>query len=255
MKKIISIAICCLLFVQKSNAQFYEFARPIMDTLCSANYNGRGYINDGVNKAADFLANQFTEIGLKNFDNTYFQNYQFAINSLPSVSCIIDGKVMKPGEHFLVDAACPDVKGTFRLLPFSYTNAVDKELLFAKLKQGLLPNEALLMKNAEDNRQFRKFVDTLDSMGFKIPLIVKSVSKKLLWTTSQQLLKIQMKLLWILIANLYLLMDVKISLDIYLVKIKTLKDMSSLLRIMITLVCLAIMPISPVQATMQAVQV
>jgi len=192
MKKIISIVICCLLFVQKSNAQFYEFARPIMDTLCSANYNGRGYINDGVNKAADFLANQFAEIGLKNFDNTYFQNYQFAINSLPSVSCIIDGKVMKPGEHFLVDAACPDVKGTFRLLPFSYTNAVDKELLFAKLKQGLLPNEALLMKNAEDNRQFRKFVDTLDSMGFNIPLIVKSVSKKLLWTTSQQLEKIPM---------------------------------------------------------------
>jgi aminopeptidase YwaD len=184
MKRLL-IIILLLVHFKDTDAQFLDYAKPIMDTLCSPQMHGRGYVQDGVNKAANYLATKMKEIGLKNFDNTYFQDYAFPINTIPIARCTLDNKEYFAGEHFLVDAGCKDIKGTFNLLPFSYTNEVDRQLLFLKLRTGFADNEALLMKNVEDGRQFRKFVDTLDSMGFKIPFIVKSVSKKLLWTTSQ----------------------------------------------------------------------
>ena len=39
-----------------------DYARTIMDTLCSDYYSGRGYVNDGVEKAGDFLVNELKNI-------------------------------------------------------------------------------------------------------------------------------------------------------------------------------------------------
>jgi aminopeptidase YwaD len=191
MKKFFSLLLISCIGINAS-AQFLENAKPIIEELCSAKYAGRGYINDGVNKTADYLAKQMEDIGLKNFDNTYFQNYNFDINTIQKVFCTLDGNVYEAGQHFLVDAPCPDLSGTFILLPFNIANDLDKQLLFLKLQQGLQSNEALLLKNADDGRAVRKLIDSLDGLGFIIPLVIKSTSKKLLWTTSQKNDKIPM---------------------------------------------------------------
>jgi aminopeptidase YwaD len=177
---------------QMISAQFVEHAKPILEELCSAQYAGRGYVQDGVNKAADYLANQFEQIGLKHFNDSYFQNYSFDINTIQKVSCTIDGKIFEAGEHFLVDAPCPSIKGKFQLLPFDLANNLDMQLLFIKLQQGIMPNEAIVFKHAEDGRAVKKLVDSIDALGFALPLIIKSTSKKLLWTTSQRVDKIPM---------------------------------------------------------------
>ncbi len=54
-----------------------EKARSVTKVLCSDSLYGRGYVNNGVNKAADFLAGEFEMAGLKPyFDKvSYFQSF------------------------------------------------------------------------------------------------------------------------------------------------------------------------------------
>ena len=49
-------------------AQDISYNRKIVDTLTSPTFWGRGYTNDGMKKAAVFLANEFKKLGLKPLD-------------------------------------------------------------------------------------------------------------------------------------------------------------------------------------------
>jgi aminopeptidase YwaD len=177
-----------LLFIfinSKSMAQFTTFAKPIIDTLCSPTMHGRGYVQDGVNIAANYLASKMENIGLKSFDKSYFQKYSFDINTLPQVTCSIDGKTYNAGEHFLVDAASPSLQGVYKILQFNMHNNVDEKLFWIKLQNGWATNEALLLKDEDNTKSTKRWLDSVQKLGYKIPLVIKGSAKKLLWSTSQ----------------------------------------------------------------------
>ena len=54
-----------------------EEVRRITKTLCSPEFNGRGYVNGGDSVAADFIVNEFKKIGLKPFKKDYLQHFSF----------------------------------------------------------------------------------------------------------------------------------------------------------------------------------
>ena len=54
------------------NAQVEE-VRRITKTLCSPEFQGRGYVNSGDSIAANFIADEFKKIGLKPLKRPYFQ--------------------------------------------------------------------------------------------------------------------------------------------------------------------------------------
>src|SRR5690554_7314429 len=60
-----------------------EKARRVTEVLCSDSLYGRGYVNNGVNKAADFLRDEFEKAGLKPYfgDSSYFQPFSFNVNT------------------------------------------------------------------------------------------------------------------------------------------------------------------------------
>ncbi len=186
MNKIFWIVVV-ILFTKINNiqAQFLNYARPIIDSLTSERYAGRGYVNDGVNKAANYLAKEFDKIGLKSFDGSYFQNYKLDINTFPNVQCVIDGKTYLAGEHFLVEANSPAIKGKYTVLPFTFNNKADSLLLWEKMNAGFLPNEALFLKGVDNPKAFYKWLDTFKKMGYSVPLILKTTDKKITWSTSE----------------------------------------------------------------------
>jgi len=64
------------LYFFNASAQDISFARKIVDTLTSPYFWGRGYTNDGMKKAADFIADQFKQYGLQPLDNkSFFQKF------------------------------------------------------------------------------------------------------------------------------------------------------------------------------------
>jgi aminopeptidase YwaD len=182
------VAVIFLIFISlgKLKGQFLSYAKPIMDTLTQPSYFGRGYVNDGVNKAATFIAKEFKKIGLQSFEKDYFQNYSFPINTITKAECIIDNKTYLAGEHFLTDPGSKSIQGNYKLIPFDYNNYTDSLLLWQKINRGFSADEVLLLKNTNDNKVFNKWIDTFIKQGFTIPMIVRTTKNKLLWTTSQE---------------------------------------------------------------------
>ncbi|MDX1651435.1 MAG: M28 family peptidase [Brumimicrobium sp.] len=86
------------------NAQT-EKAKEVTAVLCSDSLFGRGYVNNGVNKAAAYLISEFEQSGLKPFfGDEYFQTFDFNVNTFPGkMKVMINEKELEPGKDFVVD--------------------------------------------------------------------------------------------------------------------------------------------------------
>ncbi|MEM8486315.1 MAG: M28 family peptidase [Bacteroidota bacterium] len=60
------------------------FAKPIVDTLSSPAFAGRGYLNDADGKAADYIENYFKRIGLSPISDTYQQPFPLTVDVYPT---------------------------------------------------------------------------------------------------------------------------------------------------------------------------
>ena len=96
-----------------ARAQGLSFARNIVDTLTSSYFWGRGYTNNGMQKAAGFLAAEFKSYGLLSISGKgYFQEFSYPINTFPGkMEVTVDGRVLRPGFDFIVGAESRGVKG------------------------------------------------------------------------------------------------------------------------------------------------
>lgn len=94
-------------------SQDMPYARKIVDTLTSPYFWGRGYTNDGLKKAADFIAGEMKSFGLKPVKgNTFFQEFSHAVNTFPGkMEVSINGKDLVPGADFIVAPVSKGVKG------------------------------------------------------------------------------------------------------------------------------------------------
>tara|TARA_B100000508_G_scaffold141096_1_gene146910 strand:- start:148260 stop:149537 length:1278 start_codon:yes stop_codon:yes gene_type:complete len=83
-----------------------EKARRITEILCSDSLYGRGYVKNGVNKAADFLAKEYSKAGLKPYfeDSSFFQPFTLDVNTFPNqVELSVNGNSLTPGIDFVID--------------------------------------------------------------------------------------------------------------------------------------------------------
>lgn len=102
--------------IQNLYAQDTVYARQIIKKLTSKEFLGRGYVNDGVNKAAAFLLKEMKSNGLKSFGKSYTQTYTMSVNTFPSkMSVVLDGKELKPGIHYLIEPSAKTLKTGFQL--------------------------------------------------------------------------------------------------------------------------------------------
>lgn len=125
MKKII-LFIAVLFLLQGLQAQDIEYARKLLSKLSSKSLHGRGYVKNGDEKAAKYLAKQFKKEGVKSLDSAYFQTYSFPINTFPGkISIEIDGEKLKPGKDFVISSSSPSVNGQFKLVRLPDTITTD----------------------------------------------------------------------------------------------------------------------------------
>lgn len=124
MKKLLFLIVSiCFVFVLK--AQDLDYAKTVMEKLCSPDLFGRGYVNAGDKKAAFYIENEFIKHGLLAFDTviatsgskvgqpikTYQQEFSMRVNTFPeTVRLMIDKTELKPGIDFVVSPSsgpCP----------------------------------------------------------------------------------------------------------------------------------------------------
>jgi aminopeptidase YwaD len=101
----------------RSSSQDVAFARTMVDTLTSPNFWGRGYTNNGMAKAADFIAKQFAGFGLVPINNqSFLQPFSYPVNTFPGrMDVSINNKKLVPGKDFIVTPDSRSVHATGKL--------------------------------------------------------------------------------------------------------------------------------------------
>lgn len=103
-------------FYLVSYSQDTIYARQVIKKLCSKELLGRGYVNNGVNKAATYISKELKTIGLSKFGKVYSQSYSFPVNTFPNaMSIVLDGKTLTAGKHYLIEPSAKTVKAGFQL--------------------------------------------------------------------------------------------------------------------------------------------
>lgn len=116
MKKTLLFTFACLFLFSCASQNNSHYAKDTIKKLASPEFKGRGYAGRGDSIAAEFLRNEFREIGLEPLGNDYFQSFTMDVNTFPTkVELSIDGKPLKPAEDFFVECSSPSVAGKFEL--------------------------------------------------------------------------------------------------------------------------------------------
>lgn len=179
-----------LLFVSLSIstiAQDKSYARVVVDTLTSDNYAGRGYVKNGHNKAANFIAKEFNRFGLERFDSDFKQEYQIDVNTFGgNADVFIDKNLLLPGVDFLVHPSCPSVSGEFKLKWLNHKIVGDPKKM-GKFAMSDLSDVFLIIdtENIEDSAQL-SFMNDMVHNPFKAKGILMVQSQKLTWSMAQQ---------------------------------------------------------------------
>jgi aminopeptidase YwaD len=137
MKKI--ILLLSIVTASTAFAQDISFGRKMVDTLTSSYFWGRGYTNDGMKKAADFLANEFKTYGLEPMAKNYLQPFSYPVNTFPDkMEVSINGKDLVPGKDFIVSPETRGVKATGDLDVLDTIQYINrKEMVVIKMQDKL----------------------------------------------------------------------------------------------------------------------
>lgn len=88
------------------------FLKKQVRILAAPGMHGRGYIDNGGAKAANYISDLFKKKGLETFNDTsgYIQPYRFPVNTFPgTVSLRINQKRLRPGIDFIVDPSSSSI--------------------------------------------------------------------------------------------------------------------------------------------------
>lgn len=127
-------------------AQDIVYARKIINTLTSKHFSGRGAVNDGEKKAANYIANEFNQQGLKKIDSTFFQEFNYPINTFPGELTIsFDNIKLIAGKDYLVDASSGRISGSFDLVWYNKDNAPSKSQLKKLASRNFFSNKFIVI--------------------------------------------------------------------------------------------------------------
>ena len=93
------------------------YARKVINTLCSKQFAGRGYVKNGLDIAAKYISAELKKFNAQPLYNTgYFQWFDFNVNTFPAkMNVKVNGKTLKPGADFIVSEESAGLKGAYTL--------------------------------------------------------------------------------------------------------------------------------------------
>jgi aminopeptidase YwaD len=111
------LTLLLLLYAGTLSAQDIPHARKVIDTLTSKTMWGRGYTKNGMSTAANYLATEFKNFGLKPMAaDSYKQPFSFSVNTFDGkMEVTINGKAVRPGKDFIVLPESVGQRGNARL--------------------------------------------------------------------------------------------------------------------------------------------
>lgn len=130
-KKVV-FALICLLYNSIGYSQNMAYSRSIVDTLSSSAFWGRGYTKDGMEKAGDFIADQFKSFGLLPLHKkNYKQQFTYSVNTFPGrMELTVNDKKLVPGKDFILLPDSRNIHAKGMLQQIDSTHFINKNYRF-----------------------------------------------------------------------------------------------------------------------------
>ncbi len=143
-----------LIFPGSISAQDIDYARETVNILASDSLKGRGYVDNGDKLAADYIRSEFEKFGLKNFNNSYYQEFETSVNTFPDPqSVVINGKELEAGRDYLLDPGSPSLQGAFDVISVTADEILDNAKFVNKLR---VSSGAFMVVQPYDKSKFSK---------------------------------------------------------------------------------------------------
>ncbi len=162
--KLAILLIISLLVTPNIHAQVadMDYARQAIDTLCSPSMHGRGYVQEGDRKAANYLAAEFKRLGLKSFNKgTYFQHFSINVQTFPNKMDVqLNGKQqLAAGADFLIHPTSKGITGNYKVKSIS-EKCVTNEKKWEKLLKKDYKNKVVLFNFDKNDKALKEKVAT-----------------------------------------------------------------------------------------------
>lgn len=185
LKQLLAIALL-LSACQPVKAQDRAYATSIIDTLCSPEIHGRGYVNRGEYKAARIIEFEFRKAGIEPFYSDYFHRFKLDVNTFPGQLHLSfgSGDSLIPGRDYQVNPSSGSV----------HIESADLYIITADMlkgRKGVKKSLRLCGKNLvpvlpfpeKDDRKLAEAIRDFE-MAFTGSLIIK-LTEKLVWATAR----------------------------------------------------------------------
>lgn len=179
-----------LLFIVHFSYAQKEKAAEITEVLCSDSLFGRGYVKDGVNKAANYIAGEFKKSGLNPyFEDSYFQTFKFNVNTFPGkMSVVLNGEKLTPGKDFIVHEMSGSFSGKLNLTyPIDSLVLEEHDLLRTALNE-IESNEAnsfFVDARGTNPQKEGELIRNLVFLAKRAPVVI-TTSQKFTWSVGRQ---------------------------------------------------------------------
>lgn len=186
MKGILHIFFLSVIHLFSGYVSAQERFREDIRYLCSEKLAGRGYVNDGLNKAAAYIAGEFEAAGLETIEENWFQPFRMSVNTFPSAMEVkIGDRALNGGEEYLVKASSASLRGTFPLKHILLTD-LSNDSAFAALSGGDWSAYLLVLDTMsyEDDRIDKRYKSILHNKLRAMGIVVKS-KRRLIWTVAR----------------------------------------------------------------------
>jgi hypothetical protein len=188
MYKLYCFILCAFLLfsVANLNAQNIEKTKERIEILASPEFGGRGYVNYGGDLAAVFIAEQMEIAGLKQFGESYFQEFKYDVNTFPSkINVKLQNSAMIPGTDFLIGAASPSVKSKYQIFLPDSLLLNDTVKFLAELVKNDYKEQAFVIDYAQtQNIDIKKFYINIMRYNRWFGCIVELIPEELMWSVS-----------------------------------------------------------------------
>ncbi|MCB0736200.1 MAG: Zn-dependent exopeptidase M28 [Bacteroidetes bacterium] len=171
--------------------QDLQFVKSTVNVLCSDSLHGRGYVNNGGLKAAQFIANKFKEFGLKPLpaENSYFQKFEHTVNTFPGKMLLaVDGKTLIPGvDYHITPASAAMANSQLPIVWLKTNNAKNLRSLNKWIKKYKPANKCVVIEQAVFLQISDNVIGQAISVNaFKAACILFETNKKLTWSVANK---------------------------------------------------------------------
>jgi len=171
-----------ILFLLSGKSQDTIYTRTIVDSLCSINMFGRGYVKKGDVKAANFIKKEFEKNGTTSFSDGYLQPVSFSVNTFPSsMEVIINDSILKPFYDYRISPSSSGCKGTFQIVEFDAAKLSKTKKINQFSEKNDLSNSFVyidltkLSEKKQKSKSFSKISDVIYYLGHENVFNAKGV--------------------------------------------------------------------------------